>query len=310
MVATLRIAEHIADGTTDVDKLAAAAGCDQDVLHRVLGHLVSRGVFAEPAPGQFALNEAARGLLDPALVLGLDLDGFGGRMAHAWGSLLTAARTGRPAYDTVFGRPFWADLDAHPDIAASFDALMGPAGHGEPDPEVLLDGDWDAVRTVVDVGGGTGTLLAGVLRARPATTGILIDLPRTVARAAGTFDSAGVAGRATTPGGSFFDPLPAGADLYLLKSVLADWPDAEAAAILRRCAEAVSRTGRVVVLGGVTPGAAAGESDLLMMVLLGGRQRTLAEFAELAARAGLAVTASGRQPSGRYVVECRPAPTG
>src|SRR5207253_2738840 len=73
-----------------------------------------------------------------------------------WGSLLTAVRTGQPAYRELFGRPFWEDLDAHPDIAASFDALMGPAGHGVPDPEVLIAGDWQSVRSVVDVGGGAG----------------------------------------------------------------------------------------------------------------------------------------------------------
>src|SRR5438093_732655 len=99
---------------------------------------------------------------------------------------------------------------------------MGPAGHGRPDPEVLLDGDWSSVRTVVDVGGGTGSFLSEILRAKPAVRGILVDLPRTVARAAATFREAGVESRASTSGQSFFDPLPAGGDLYLLKSVLCD----------------------------------------------------------------------------------------
>src|SRR6266536_1448987 len=163
-------------------------------------------------------------------------------MAHAWGSLLGAVRTGRPAYHEVFGRPFWSDLAAHPGVAASFDELMGVAGHG------------------------------------------------------------------TASAQSFFDPLPAGSDLYLLKNVLADWPDREAAAILTRCAEAADPAGRVVVLGGVSPdddGEAAPE--LLMLVLVGGRDRTLTEFAELARGAGLRISAAGRLPSGRFVVECRPA---
>ena len=98
MVATLRIADHIAAGITRIDELAAASGSDSDSLHRVLRHLVGKGVFEEPAPGRFALNEPARGLLDSSARLGLDLDGIGGRMAHAWGSLLTAVRTGAPAY--------------------------------------------------------------------------------------------------------------------------------------------------------------------------------------------------------------------
>ena len=88
-MATLRIADHIAAGITKIDDIASAAECDSDVLHRVLGHLVSKGVFLEPEPGQFSLNETARGLLDPSRRLGLDLEGMGGRMAYAWGSLLT-----------------------------------------------------------------------------------------------------------------------------------------------------------------------------------------------------------------------------
>src|SRR5207245_3525887 len=119
--------------------------------------------------------------------------GIGGRMAYAWGTLLTYVRTGAPAYHELFGLPFWEDLAAHPDIAASFDALMGPAGHGTPKPEFPITGGWESVRTVVDVGGGTGAMLAEILRARPEIHGTLVDLPGTVARSAETFAAAGVA---------------------------------------------------------------------------------------------------------------------
>ena len=168
VAATLRIADHLAAGTVEIGPLAAAAGADPDALLRMLRHLVSKGVFEEPAPGRFALNEPARALLEESVRNGFDLEGIGGRMAHAWGTLLSAVRTGRPAYREVFGRGFWEDLEANPRVAESFDALMGP-GHGTPDPGVLLDpADWNSVRTVVDVGGGTGALLAEILRAQPA----------------------------------------------------------------------------------------------------------------------------------------------
>lgn len=304
VVVTLRIAEHIAAGKTQIDELARAAECDSDSLHRVLKHLVSKGVFEAPAPGRFALNETARRLLDPPLRLGLDLDSFGGRMAHAWGSLLSAVRTGAPAYHEIFGRPFWEDLQAHPEIAASFDALMGP-GHGTPDPEVLVSGGWESVRTVVDVGGGTGSLLAEILRARPTLRGTLVDLPVTVARSGEVFRAAGVAERVTAVGQSFFDPLPAGADLYILKSILNDWPDREAQLILSRCAEAARPSGRIVIMGGVSSDDSA-TSLSPEMVLLGSKGRTLMEFRELAHQAGLTVQAAGRLPSGRFAVECRP----
>ena len=304
VAATLRIADHIVAGTTDVRQLAAAAGCDPTCLHQVLGHLAGKGVFEETWPGHFALNQAARGLLDPTLRLGLDLDGIGGRFAYAWGTLLKYVRTGAPAYHEAFGRPFWEDLDAHPDIAADFDALIGPAGHGTPDPRFELAGGWESIRTVVDVGGGTGAMLAEILRARPALRGILVDQPATVARSAEIFAAAGVTERASVVAQSFFDPLPAGAELYLLRGVLNDWPDREAAAILHRCAEAARPGGRVVVLKGVTPDDAP-KGLSIEMVLLGGKQRTVAELGELARQAGLEVVAAGPQ-LGYFVVECRP----
>jgi SAM-dependent methyltransferase len=306
VVATLRIADHIAAGRHDVADLAAAAGCDADSLASVLRHLIGRGLFEEPSMGRFALNASARGLCGSGSRF-FDLDGVGGRMARAWSSLPTAVRTGRAAYHEVFGRPFWDDLEAHPSIAASFDDLMGPAGHGRPDPEVLLDGDWGSIRTIVDVGGGTGALLAEILRARPHVRGTLVDLPGTVARAGEILEAADVADRVTRIGQSFFDPLPAGADLYLLKNVLADWPDREAGALLAGCAEAARPDGRVVVLGGVSPDEAGPPPpELLMLVLVGGKGRTLGDFRALAGRAGLAVRAAGRLPSGRYAVECAP----
>src|SRR6266568_3456821 len=179
VAATLRIPGHIAAGHVGIADLAAAAGCDPDALHAVLGHLVSQGVFTEESPGRFACNQAAEQL---AGVPFLDLAGIGGRMAHTWGTLLDFVRTGLPAYQQVFGRPFWEDLAAHPAIGAEFDALMGPAGHGVPD---------------FDVGGGTGAMLASLLRRHPRARGILVDLPGTVARAGEIIENFGVAGRVT-----------------------------------------------------------------------------------------------------------------
>ena len=302
VAATLRLADHIDSGHAQIDELAVAAGADPSALHRVLRHLVAKGVFEEPEPGRFALNDLARGLRDNRI--GFDLDGIAGRMAHSWSTLLTAVRTGRPAYHEVFGRPWWDDLEAHPPLAEEFDALMSYAGHGVPDPDVLIDDTaWPSIKTVVDVGGGTGALLAEGLKAHPHLQGTLVDLPRTIARSHEVFAAAGVAGRVATAAKSFFDPLPPGADLYFLKSILSDWPDSEATAILRRCAEAATPTSRIVLVNGVTPNEAP-DPDLLMLVLVGGKGRTLSEFRLLAAEAGLQVRSAARRPSGRYLVEC------
>jgi hypothetical protein len=304
VVVTLRIADHLAAGIADIEGLAATTGSDAYALHNVLGHLVDKGVFDEPTPGRFALNDAARRLPEMSQFLGLD--GIGGRFAYAWGTLPAYVRTGNPGYHEVFGVSFWDDLAAHPEISADFDALMGLAGHGVPDAAFEIAGGWDSVRTVVDVGGGTGAMLAEILRIRPRVTGTLIDLPGTVARAASTFADAGVSGRATAIGQSFFDPLPTGADVYLLKSVLNDWPDEQTIAILRRCAEAARPTGgRVVIIGGV----AADEAPRrlrLDMLLVGGTTNSVTEFREIACQAGLEV-GSARQQRRHFIVECHPA---
>ncbi len=306
VLATLGVADHIAAGVTGIDELAAAAGCDAGALHSVLAHVVGMGVFREPEPGRFALNQAAEDLRSAAPFL--NLYGIGSRFALAWGSLLAYVRTGRPAYHQVFGRPFWDDLAAHPAIAAEFDALMGPAGHGVPDYDIDLAGGWDGVRSVVDVGGGTGSLLAELLRRHPDVRGTLLDLPGTVGRARRSFERVGVEDRVTTVGQSFFDPLPSGADVYVLKSVLNDWPERETVAILRRCAEAAAPSGgRIVVLGGVAPDDQPPRLTI-EMVLVGGRTNSLAGFRELVRTVGLEVVAAGVQASGRYVVECRCAP--
>ena len=300
--ATLGLPGHIAAGHHDVAELAELTNTDRDALHALLGYLVSKGVFRQPGPGRFECNRAAEQLGQARF---LDLDGIGGRMAHAWGTVLDYVRTGQPAYDKLFGRPFWEDLAAHPAVAADFDELMGPAGHGVPDYDIELAGGWDAIRTIVDVGGGTGAMLASLLRRHPRVRGTLVDLPGTVARAREIIGGDAVASQITLKGQSFFDPLPAGADVYLLKSVLNDWPDEPTVAILSRCAQAARPGGRVVILGGVAPDEAPRYLAIDMLVA-GGKTSTLSQFTELARQAGLDVIAARTQSSGRYVVECRP----
>jgi hypothetical protein len=289
-VATLRIAEHVDGGTDTIDALASAAECDPRALHNVLGHLVTKGVFTEPEPGRFALTDGGRGLLGAPF---LDLDGIGGRFAGAWETIPAYVKTGKAAYAEKFGRPFWDDLAAHPPLAQEFDDLIGPGGHAPPDPEFGLD--WASVATVVDVGGGIGTLLNRILEAHPHVRATLVDFPGTVERAAGAFEKRGQ---------SFFDPLPAGADLYILRSVLNDWPDEETDALLRNVASAMGERSRLIVSGGVAPDDAP-RRLMIEMVLVGGTTDSLEAFAARAARAGLQVVRSAEQADGRFYVELR-----
>ena len=312
VAATLRLADFMPDDGaghgTDLADLAERAGADPDALARMLRHLVQHGVFTEPAPGQFAANQIAAMLRagQPGAAW-LDLDGFGGRMDLAFTGLAHTVRTGEPAWEQVFGQPFWAYLDTHPALSASFDATMAVDAGSAP----VADGyDWTTVRHVADIGGGTGTLIAEVLRRNPQLRGTLADLPETAARARQYLAGLGLDGRCEVVGQSFFDPLPPGPDVYLLNRVIHDWDDAAAGAILRRCAEAAGGTGRVLVIESHgSPGgdpAAFAEMNLRMLVLAGGRERTIDDYSALAVRAGLRVTAVHDLTERHVIIECVP----
>ncbi|MER5646275.1 methyltransferase [Streptosporangium sp. NPDC002524] len=311
---TLRLPDLVDEDGSDIGDLAARAGADPDALGRLLRHLVGRDVFAEPRPGTFAATGTSTLLRrdhPSAVWRWLDLDGFGGRMDLAFTGLADTVRTGLPAWPAVFGAPFWDHLDANPELSASFDATMAvDSGYAE-----LAEGyDWPSLGRVADVGGGTGVLLAELLLRHEGLRGVLIDLPDTASRARRYLDGRGLADRCETAGRSFFDELPGGAGAYVLNRVLHDWADAEAIAVLRRCAEAAGPRGRVLILesplvSGTDPAMFA-EMNLRMLVLSGGRERTVDDYRALAEAAGLRVAAVRDVTARHTVVECVPAAAG
>ena len=311
VAASLRLADLMAGGPVSVEELARLSDTDADALGRLLRHLVCRGVFAEPEPGRFAVNEVAALLASDhpgGMRAALDLGGFGGQMDLAFTGLLHTVRTGLPAWETVFGAPFWRHLAADPQMSASFDAIMASGGG------YVLDAgqsyDWSGVRHVVDVGGGAGTLVAEVLRANPEIRATLVDLPDTVDRGRQYLAERGLAERCEFAGQSFFDPLPSGGDAYVLGRVVHDWDDDDAVVILRRCAEAAGRHGRVLVIetnGGPRDNPASfAEMNLRMLVLCGGRERTVEDHTALAAKAGLDVADVHSTPQGHVIIDCVP----
>jgi 2,7-dihydroxy-5-methyl-1-naphthoate 7-O-methyltransferase len=312
VAATMRLADLMPDDgsgeSAPVAELARRAGADPDALARMLRHLVAHGVFTEPRPGEFAVNATAAPLRSghPASMRSwLDLDGFGGQMDLAFTGLAHTVRTGEPAWETVFGQPFWPYLDDNPAIGTSFDAIM--AADADYRSALAAGYDWTGIRHVIDVGGGTGRLLADVLARNTQLRGTLLDLPRTVARGREYLAGRGLGTRCDVAGQSFFDPLPAGADAYLLNRVIHDWDDARASLILRRCAEAAGGHGRVLVIesrgsDGDDPAAFA-EMNLRMLVLAGGRERTIDDYAALSASAGLRVTGVHRATDRHVIIE-------
>jgi hypothetical protein len=292
IAATLRLPDLVAGGATTTAALAERTGSDPGALRRLLRHLVAIHVLVQRGE-HFALtplSEAMReGQGENRGPLTLDVHSAVGRIQLAAVGLLDCLRTGVPAYQLVHGRGFWDDLAADPARGAGFDAFMGARDQSA----FAAAYDWGTVRHVVDVGGGTGARLIALLRAHPSLRGTLVELPGPAERAVSRFAEAALSERVVVVARSFFEPLPTGADIYVLSGILHDWPDSEATAILRRCGEATGPSGRVLVVEQVLDDAddmaEMTAFDLFMLIACSGRERTLDEFRALGGTAGLSL---------------------
>ncbi|MCO1654752.1 acetylserotonin O-methyltransferase [Pseudonocardia humida] len=306
VAATLDLVELAGSAGATAEHLATETGTAPPALRCLLDHLVAVGVFDRDAgSGRYrptALG-AQMGQDAPEGVKPLlDIDSAGGRAELAFVDLLEVITTGAAAYPRRYGRDFWADLDAAPELRRSFDAQMNWRFR-EQAPQIARRFDWGRFTEVVDVGGGDGGLLVEILRAHPGLRGRVVDLPPTAAAAAERFAAAGLDDRAGAVPGSFFDPLPAGADAYLLSDILHDWDDDHARTILTGCRRAAAPDGTVVVIEPVRGRGANTAIDLSMLVYFGGRERTVDELAALAADCGLVLRASGPASDGRTALE-------
>ena len=293
VTARLRLADHLADGVKTPADLAAATGSDELSIRRLLRALVCLGIVTQSAPDEFALSPGGDPLRGdvPYSLREMAMLVCGEQTWRSWGELEYSVRTGLPAWDQVTGLSSFEYMAKHPEHAAVFNQAM--AGYARAAaPAIIANGDFGRFATVVDVGGGDGSLLGAILTAHPGLRGVLYDLPAGVESADRTLAAAGVADRCEVMGGDFFVSVPDGADAYLLKSVLHDWNDDRAAEVLRNCRRAMPATGRILVVEPVLPAvvtpAVAGIvlSDLNMLVNTGGRERTEDEFRALFAAAG------------------------
>jgi len=294
VAAKLRVADRLADGPRSAEDLAAEADVAPRPLYRVLRALASVGIFAEEADGRFRLDPLAELLRqDGPESLWAFAVTVGEEMYRSWDGVLETVRTGETAFERIYGRPFFDYLGEHPEQARIFDAAM--VDYSSRAMEEMLDAyDLSGVETLADVGGGLGSNLARALGRYPAMRGVLFDLPAVVERARPRLEAAGVAGRCALEVGSFFETAPGGADAYLLGSILHDWDDAKAGRILANLRRAIPAGSRLLLLEHVLPlgdGLPFGKLlDLHMMLVLGGHERTEAEFRQLFAAHGFRLT--------------------
>jgi hypothetical protein len=278
VVADLGVADALDSGPRPVSEVAREVGADADTLQRFLRALATDGVFAEEAPGVFRNTEASE-----------LLRGGWGDFAHLFGGIFYRTAEGLDAtaeavFPGLFGTDFWSWLAAHPEERAAFDHAMEQGKDRRVERLAALD--WRGDETVVDVGGGNGALLIELLRRQPDLRGVVYDLPETVC------DEQALGDRITFVQGSFFERVPEG-DAYVLSTILHDWNDESAAAILQTIRTTGSSRARLLVLDAVIPPGndphGAKWLDLLMLAVSAGRERDEAQWRALLDGAGFAV---------------------
>ena len=302
----LRLPDRIAAGNVDVAALAAAADCDTAALARLLRAMASIGLceaIAEQHDRQHdsehyrLTSMGARLCADAPDSLHHWARHAGGPLWQRLGEMPESIRSGRSWPERLHGEDGYARLATDAAAERVFHRAMveltcQAVQHIVPALEI------GAAGLVVDVGGGSGALLATVLERHPGVQGVLFDQASALTEATQVLERAGVAARCRITAGDFFTAVPEGGDLYLLKSVLHNWDDARCGAILRHCAQAMASDGRLVVIERVVPEApgrsshhrATARTDMNMAVSLAGRERRLDEYAQLFAEVGLALT--------------------
>jgi hypothetical protein len=293
VTAKLGLADALAEGPQHSATLAHVTATHPLALVRLLRGLVSLGVCAEVEDGHFALTSLGRYLRRdvPDSVWHRAIF-WGEELWPLWGHLLRSVQTGEPATTFVHGMDFYAYYQTRPAAAGLFSQAITEATQLVAET-VVAAYDFARVGTLVDVGGGHGTLLLAILQAHPTMHGIVFDQEHVIATAQQTIVTQGLAQRCTARGGDFFDAVPSGGDVYLLKSVLGDWDDTHSTTILRNCRRAAPHA-RLLVVEPVPPSHIEPSAvhqrkiatDLLMLVTTGGKKRTEAEWATLFREAG------------------------
>ncbi|WP_428339467.1 methyltransferase [Mycobacterium sp.] len=295
VAAELGVADALAAGPMTIDKLAADVGADSDALGRLLRALVGRGVFRHRRDGRYELNSIARTLCsDAEASMSAAAQFYGSReQRDRWTLLADSIRTGRSVVPMLHGKEGFDYFVEDPQHADLFNRTMASISRLT-DASVTAAYDFGGYPTIVDVGGGHGLLLATILAATPDVRGVVYDLPDVVSTVSNIVCYTRLAGRVRIEAGSFFDKVPAGGDAYVLKNILHDWPDDKAVQILRNVHAAAGRRATVLLVELVIPDHdrdfPGKWADLEMLLNLGARERTAAEYRKLLGQAGFEMT--------------------
>jgi hypothetical protein len=308
----LGLAERLAAGPRTAAELAAEVGAHAPSLRRLLRALVSIGVVAQDGSDRYSLTalgeEMGQDRLGPsALFFQSELHW------QSWLHLDHSIRTGERSFDHIYGMRQWDYYATHPAEAAIFDGAMSSIT-GPVSKAVAASYDFSRFQVVADIGGGDGTLLTEILHRYSSVNGLLFDLPNVVERARKKLDASRLLDRCALVGGSFLEKVPAGAGIYMMKTIIHDWEEPAVGTILERCRTAVGKSGApLLLIERVLPDRIGPEdmddllADLDMLANPGGQERTEAEYTALLKRAGFKLERIITTPTPFKIVESFPA---
>jgi len=309
LTATLKLPDYLSDGPKTADELARLTATHAPALYRIMRTLASLGLFTEDAAHRFTLQPLGAALKSgtpshaTALIMGGEI------VARSLDNLLYSVQTGKTGFQNSFGVPLFDWLGGHPMEASLFNQTMVGI-HGMEPPAVAAAYDFSAFKTIADVGGSTGNMLAAILSRHTAPRGVLFDLPHVVRDAPAFIAQRGLTGRIQIEPGSFFERVPAGADAYILSHVIHDWNEDQCLTILGHCRRAIGSAGRLLLVEMVLP---PGDTphpgkmlDMAMLTIPGGEERTETEYAALLDKAGFRLTRVVPTASLVSIVEAAP----
>lgn len=311
VAAKLGIADLLVDKPQNADELAAQTDTHAPSLYRVLRVLASLGIFSEIADHKFLLTPIAALLRTDAPNSMRD---FAIMQSEEWlwrnfGGLMHSVKTGEIAHDKVHGIDTWSFLAQNPEDEEIFNRAMTNLSLSAVPP--IVDAyDFSSIGKLVDIAGGHGFLLAGILKANPQMQGVLFDQPSVIAGAAALLEKEGVSNRVELTSGDFFESVPVGADAYIMKHIIHDWDDRQSTKILQNIRSAMNENGKVLICEMVVPeGNEPSPSkilDIQMLVNLSGKERTEEEFKSLLESSGFRLTRIIATKSPFSVIEGEP----
>lgn len=310
--AKLAIADHLAAEPKSAVELADTTRMHAPSLHRLMRTLAGLGILTERDAQRFALTPLGEALKTgaPGSARATLMAFCGPAFWHSWEEILYSLETGNTGFEKACGTSFFEHLAQHPEEASYFsEAMVG--FHGAEPPAVAKAYDFSGIKTVVDVGGATGNMLAAILSRHGGPRGVLFDRPHVVRDAPALLKARGVEGRVTIEAGDFFETVPAGGDAYLLSHVIHDWNEDQCLTILGHCRNVIKPQGCLLIVETVLPTGDAPHQgkvqDMVMLVVAGGQERTEAEYASLLGKAGFRLSRVVPTESVVSVVEALPA---